>query len=674
MVCVLVGGLAALGASAALADPPGRVGRVAETEGTVWVADDERGEWANAVRNSPLTSNDRMSLPSGSRAVVQIGSATLRLDGDTEIEVLQLDDRRVRVQLHGGSAALQLPMQDSAREFELVTPEGRFMPNQRGHYRVDRVDGKSVATVWDGSLRFESNDSQLDVNQGQRVDFWQEGGRTHYASASMDRDAFTDWVVASERRDGSLARRHVSPEMTGARDLDRYGTWDNHPQYGAVWYPQSVASDWAPYRYGHWAHVRPWGWTWVDDAPWGFAPFHYGRWVNWRGRWAWTPGTYEARPTYAPALVTWFGGSNLSVSVTLGGGSPHLGWVALAPFEVFAPWYVASHLHLNTINVNPWRHVHGYREHRHHDYANRRVLGAVVVVPQAVVLERRPIRQDVITPAQASIWRGGERPPVNGIGIKVPMPSQASGGKTVDRVEVFVPPAPAVKTVAIAPPAKAPGSGRDVPWVQSSRGAAPGVPAPAVRGAPGQVEPVAPMVRTMPPGDKTVRVAPVAGEPPQAPSRSTMPPSRSTLPPPQGRSAPPVAPPSQAQNLPAPVTRAPVENRPPEARMPQPHQAPPVRSQPRQEGQLEPRRPDGRVDIGDIDRGHRTAPPPAPRAPVQQTMPAPQVHAPAPVQQVQVQRAPQPREPQPQVMHAASCTTAAGGAAAFTSASASGAG
>ena len=24
----------------------------------------------------------------------------------------------------------------------------------------------------------------------------------------------------------------------------------------------------------------PWGWTWVDDAPWGFAPFHYGRWVN----------------------------------------------------------------------------------------------------------------------------------------------------------------------------------------------------------------------------------------------------------------------------------------------------------------------------------------------------------------------------------------------------------
>ena len=30
-----------------------------------------------------------------------------------------------------------------------------------------------------------------------------------------------------------------------------------------------------------WVWLRPWGWTWVDDAPWGFAPFHYGRWLWW---------------------------------------------------------------------------------------------------------------------------------------------------------------------------------------------------------------------------------------------------------------------------------------------------------------------------------------------------------------------------------------------------------
>ncbi len=346
-----------------------------------------------------MTDRDRVSVSPGSRAVIQIGSATLRLDGDTEVEVLQLDDNSVRLQLHGGSAALQLPMQDSAREFELVTAEGRFMPSGRGHYRVDRRDGTSIVTVWDGSLRFESADSQLEVREGQRVDFWSERGRTHYASATMDRDAFTDWVVASERRYGRLAQRHVSPEMTGAYDLDHHGAWDTHPQYGAVWYPRDVAADWAPYRYGRWSYVNPWGWTWVDDAPWGFAPFHYGRWVNWRGRWVWTPGGYTARPVYAPALVAWFGGANVSVSV--GGGhphQPHVGWVALSPFEVFAPWYAVGHVHLAHINVNPWRHMHGYHNHRHHDYANRHVRGAVVVVPQSVVTDRRPVRQDVITP------------------------------------------------------------------------------------------------------------------------------------------------------------------------------------------------------------------------------------------------------------------------------------
>ena len=51
------------------------------------------------------------------------------------------------------------------------------------------------------------------------------------------------------------------------------------PEYGTVWFPHVTIVGWAPYRYGHWAWISPWGWTWVDDAPWGFAPFHYGRWV-----------------------------------------------------------------------------------------------------------------------------------------------------------------------------------------------------------------------------------------------------------------------------------------------------------------------------------------------------------------------------------------------------------
>ena len=83
--------------------------------------------------------------------------------------------------------------------------------------------------------------------------------------------------------------------------------------FGALWIPRSVATGWVPYRLGHWVWVHPWGWTWVDHAPWGFAPFHYGRWVFVRARWCWVPGPRRIRAVYAPALV-----------VFVGGGSPRL--------------------------------------------------------------------------------------------------------------------------------------------------------------------------------------------------------------------------------------------------------------------------------------------------------------------------------------------------------------
>ena len=69
----------------------------------------------------------------------------------------------------------------------------------------------------------------------------------------------------------------------------QYGVMVRQPEYGQVWYPQ-VAPDWVPYREGSWAYVAPWGWTWVDSEPWGFAPFHYGRWADIGGRWGWVPG------------------------------------------------------------------------------------------------------------------------------------------------------------------------------------------------------------------------------------------------------------------------------------------------------------------------------------------------------------------------------------------------
>ena len=96
----------------------------------------------------------------------------------------------------------------------------------------------------------------------------------------------------------------------------------------------------------------------MDDAPWGFAPFHYGRWAQIGPRWAWVPGSLAPRPVYAPALVGFMGGTGNGaatwrIALGLDGGQrPGLGWFPLAPGEAYRPAYPTSPQYLTQINHN----------------------------------------------------------------------------------------------------------------------------------------------------------------------------------------------------------------------------------------------------------------------------------------------------------------------------------
>lgn len=324
----------------ALADDiPGRVGRISSVEGQVTVVG--AGDPADAMLNWPVTTGDHLNTASSARSEFRVGPLAIRLDGDSDLEVVQLDDDNVRLQLNYGSASVHLRDRTLLRDFELSTPQARVTMVEPGTVRVDaeRIADTTVVNVQSGVARVDGAGSQLALRAGQRADVSSEDVRTGAAL----RDGFDSWADWRDRQyESSIASRYVPSEVTGYEELDRYGSWTDSPEYGPLWAPRVVAADWAPYRDGQWIWMVSFGWTWVDSAPWGYAPSHYGRWVMVNRRWCWAPGRYVGRPAWAPALVGWVGGDRLEAAHRDGRRGPATGWYPLAPHERYvAPFHLS---------------------------------------------------------------------------------------------------------------------------------------------------------------------------------------------------------------------------------------------------------------------------------------------------------------------------------------------
>ena len=280
-------------------------------------------DWVQANPNRPLTVGDNLWADRNSRGELHIGSSSIRIGSETGITFLNLDDRTVQIQLAQGSMNVSVRRLDGGDDFEIDTPNLAFTLQRPGEYRVD-VDpnGNATAiTVRAGEGEATGGGSDYHMDSGDRATFSGTDTLTYDGGQARGLDEFDSWCRSrDDREERSPSARYVSRDVIGYDDLDDNGEWRNVPDYGYVWFPTRVAPGWAPYRYGHWVWVAPWGWTWVEDEPWGFAPFHYGRWAEVGGGWCWVPGPVVVRPVYAPALVVFVGGPRFGMSVSFGGG------------------------------------------------------------------------------------------------------------------------------------------------------------------------------------------------------------------------------------------------------------------------------------------------------------------------------------------------------------------
>jgi hypothetical protein len=295
-----------------------------------------------------------------SRGEVHIGSTAIRLANETGISFLNLDDRTVQLQLAQGAIEVHVRHLDSGEPFEIDTPNLAFTITRAGEYHIQTSpDGDStIIIVRDGAGEVSGGGQSWELDAGGRFKFRGTDELNYEASDAPGMDNFENWCQERDQRENrSRSSRYVSRDVEGSYDLDDHGDWRDDPEYGAVWYPRDVAVGWAPYHYGHWVWINPWGWTWVGDEPWGFAPYHYGRWAFVRGYWGWVPGPVAVRPVYAPHLVAFVGGGGLSVAIGIGGGVAGVAWFPLGPRDVWVPAYRASPRYVQNVNVNNTRVV-----------------------------------------------------------------------------------------------------------------------------------------------------------------------------------------------------------------------------------------------------------------------------------------------------------------------------
>lgn len=385
-----------------ISDPSSRVARISYVQRAVSFQAAGAQTWSRGELNRPVAEGDALWTDVADRAELQLGSAIIRMDATTRLDFLTFNDRMVQARVTLGVVGITVRHLAPGEVLEIDTPNAAVTLLRPGQYRLDvqpEMDSTFV-TVRAGDAEVSGTRLYFTLHAGQRANVSGPDAVEWGLAAALAPDKFDELCEMRNRReDGCISAQYVAPDTIGYSDLDESGVWRVDDELGALWTPIGLAAGWAPFRFGHWTWVELWGWTWIDDAPWGFAPFHYGRWIYLDGEWSWIPGPRNAPAIYAPALA-----------VFIGGGRPALhglAWFPLGPREVYIPPYRCSPAYLANMNVG--------MDRLRQSYANLSVDGAVTAVPRGVFLRGQPVARSVVAilPGAASLARVyGTAPPI----------------------------------------------------------------------------------------------------------------------------------------------------------------------------------------------------------------------------------------------------------------------
>jgi hypothetical protein len=314
-------------------------------------ANAESDQWIAATANQPFSVGDRIYTRDNSRASLAFtGRNFARLNPNTSLDVISLNERRTQLGLRDGSAIFDVGYLNSGDLFEVATPYGAVDFQQPGLYNVGISNGQVLVSVLSGLAQVVGLGGSGQISKGELLTLVGTTAADVVLSQVAGRDAgylvddyygyqypqsydgrYRDYNVYQNdpyyfdpyRRNASY--QYANSYIPGLYDLDYYGDWQNINGYGNCWAPR-VDAGWSPYQSGYWYRDYPYGPTWVSNEPWGYAPYHYGRWAFVGDRWYWVPDSLSTSPSYSPALVAFvpFGQNDIGW-VPLGPGDPYIG-------------------------------------------------------------------------------------------------------------------------------------------------------------------------------------------------------------------------------------------------------------------------------------------------------------------------------------------------------------
>lgn len=333
------------------------VGRIAHVEGKLFRYIDEEKDWVLTVKDTPFAFADTVYSGDGAKAELLMPNGTwLRIGEATQVQLLTLQPDATTIDVASGVARLY--NKDEETVIKVTTPFGFVVA--RGGSAFDLYVGEESLEVIAvrGSIDFvhEESKSKYLVHEGS-FSIIADRDQLDRGNGAVDA-AWDDWNVEREKIwNNRLRRSEYSAQFLPrairehAHVLEEHGRWERVYYEGAyrdMWRPMRVEARWRPFTTGRWT-VYYGDNCWIPDEEFGYVTHHYGAWVYIKAfrAWYWIPPTTRAVVDTPRFFIgfSWYPGR-----VGWLHNGPYIGWVPLAPHEVY---YSTRYWGHRTVVVKP---------------------------------------------------------------------------------------------------------------------------------------------------------------------------------------------------------------------------------------------------------------------------------------------------------------------------------